>query len=116
MLHKSSVRTQWNGLRTSLVRNPFISLEIIDPKFVINMPVDAIASSRLIYATTPQHQARRPICSLGTDQPQCGVDISVRSKPKPVADWRHEWITARNTGRTTSATRSNFWAWYRAMP
>ncbi|XDJ36447.1 MAG: hypothetical protein V3Q69_12085 [Burkholderia sp.] len=30
MLHKSSVRTQWNGLRTSLVRNPFISPEIID--------------------------------------------------------------------------------------
>ncbi|XDJ35710.1 MAG: hypothetical protein V3Q69_02470 [Burkholderia sp.] len=53
MLHKSSVRTQWNGLPTSLVRNPFISPEIIDPKFVINMPVDAIASSRLIYATTP---------------------------------------------------------------
>ncbi|MEX3592536.1 MAG: hypothetical protein VB140_06220 [Burkholderia sp.] len=52
MLHKSSVRTQWNGLRTSLVRNPFISPEIIDPKFVINMPVDAIASSRSIYATT----------------------------------------------------------------
>ncbi|MEX3592162.1 MAG: hypothetical protein VB140_03285 [Burkholderia sp.] len=40
-------------MRTSLVRNPFISPEIIDPKFVINMPVDAIASSRLIYATTP---------------------------------------------------------------
>ncbi|MEX3592699.1 MAG: hypothetical protein VB140_07665 [Burkholderia sp.] len=39
-------------MRTSLVRNPFISPEIIDPKFVINMPVDAIASSRLIYATT----------------------------------------------------------------
>ncbi|XDJ35661.1 MAG: hypothetical protein V3Q69_01960 [Burkholderia sp.] len=53
MLHKSSVRTQWNGLRTSLVRNPFISPEIIDPKFVINMPVDAVASSRLIYATRP---------------------------------------------------------------
>ncbi|XDJ36587.1 MAG: hypothetical protein V3Q69_14015 (plasmid) [Burkholderia sp.] len=53
MLHKSSVRTQWNGLRTSLVCNPFISPEIIDPKFVINMPVDAIASSRSIYATTP---------------------------------------------------------------
>ncbi|MEX3592691.1 MAG: hypothetical protein VB140_07595, partial [Burkholderia sp.] len=51
--HKSSVRTQRNGLRTSLVRNPFISPEIIDPKFVINMPVDAIASSRSIYATTP---------------------------------------------------------------
>ncbi|XDJ36382.1 MAG: hypothetical protein V3Q69_11300 [Burkholderia sp.] len=45
MLHKSSMRTQWNGLRTSLVCNPFISLEI--------MPVDAIASSRSIYATTP---------------------------------------------------------------
>ncbi|XDJ35895.1 MAG: hypothetical protein V3Q69_04495 [Burkholderia sp.] len=55
MLHKSSVRTQRNGLRTSLVRNPFISPEIIDPKFVINMPVDAIASSHLIYATTPRH-------------------------------------------------------------
>ncbi|KAF1011391.1 MAG: hypothetical protein VB140_08155 [Burkholderia sp.] len=51
MLHKSSVRMQWNGFRTSLVRNPFISPEIIDPKFVINMPVDAIASSRSIYAT-----------------------------------------------------------------
>ncbi|MEX3592223.1 MAG: hypothetical protein VB140_03785 [Burkholderia sp.] len=50
MLHKS----KWNGLRTSLVHNPFISPEIIDPKFVINMPVDAIASSRLIYATTPR--------------------------------------------------------------
>ncbi|KAF1016619.1 MAG: hypothetical protein E5299_00459 [Burkholderia gladioli] len=55
LLHKSSVRTQWNGLRTSLVRNPFISPEIIDPKFVINMPVDAIASSRLIDATTPKN-------------------------------------------------------------
>ncbi|MEX3592962.1 MAG: hypothetical protein VB140_09805, partial [Burkholderia sp.] len=42
--------TAW---RTSLVRNPFVSPEIIDPKFVINMPVDAMASSRLIYATTP---------------------------------------------------------------
>ncbi|MEX3592784.1 MAG: hypothetical protein VB140_08350 [Burkholderia sp.] len=40
-------------MRTSLVCNPFISPEIIDPKFVINMPVNAIASSRLIYATTP---------------------------------------------------------------
>ncbi|MEX3592876.1 MAG: hypothetical protein VB140_09105 [Burkholderia sp.] len=29
MLHKSSVRTQRNGLRTSLVRNPFVSPEII---------------------------------------------------------------------------------------
>ncbi|KAF1011436.1 MAG: hypothetical protein E5299_01405 [Burkholderia gladioli] len=47
------MRTQRNGLRTSLVRNPFISPEIIDPKFVINMPVDAIAYSHLIYATTP---------------------------------------------------------------
>ncbi|KAF1018164.1 MAG: hypothetical protein VB140_03530 [Burkholderia sp.] len=45
LLHKSSVRTQWNGLRTTLVRNPFISPEI--------MPVDAIASSHSIYATTP---------------------------------------------------------------
>ncbi|XDJ35188.1 MAG: hypothetical protein V3Q69_09940 [Burkholderia sp.] len=27
MLHKSSVRTQWNGLQTSLVRNPFVSPE-----------------------------------------------------------------------------------------
>ncbi|MEX3592325.1 MAG: hypothetical protein VB140_04560, partial [Burkholderia sp.] len=53
LLHKSSVRKQWSGLRTSLVRNPFISPEVIDPKFVINMPVDTIASSRLIYATTP---------------------------------------------------------------
>ncbi|MEX3592226.1 MAG: hypothetical protein VB140_03810 [Burkholderia sp.] len=45
MLHKSSVRTKWNGLQTSLVRNPFVSPEII--------PVDAIVSSRSIYATTP---------------------------------------------------------------
>ncbi|MEX3592265.1 MAG: hypothetical protein VB140_04115 [Burkholderia sp.] len=44
MLHKSSVRTQCNGLWTSLVRNPFVSPEI--------MPVDAIASSRSIYGTT----------------------------------------------------------------
>ncbi|KAF1012499.1 MAG: hypothetical protein VB140_04385 [Burkholderia sp.] len=36
-----------------LVGNPFISPEIIDPKFVINMPVDAITSLRSIYATTP---------------------------------------------------------------
>ncbi|MEX3592993.1 MAG: hypothetical protein VB140_10080 [Burkholderia sp.] len=43
MLHKSSVKTQWNGLRTSLVRNPFVWSEI--------MPIDAIASSRSIYAT-----------------------------------------------------------------
>ncbi|XDJ35015.1 MAG: hypothetical protein V3Q69_05615 [Burkholderia sp.] len=43
-------------MRTSLVRNPFISPEIIDPKFVINMPVDAIASSRSIYATTPHRE------------------------------------------------------------
>ncbi|XDJ36407.1 MAG: hypothetical protein V3Q69_11675 [Burkholderia sp.] len=62
MLHKSSVKTQWNGLRTSLVRNPCISPEIIDPKFVINMPVDAIASSRLIYATTPFHGRRSDRC------------------------------------------------------
>ncbi|MEX3592603.1 MAG: hypothetical protein VB140_06825 [Burkholderia sp.] len=41
MLHKSSMRTQWNGLRTSLVRNPFVPPE--------TMPVDAIASSRSIY-------------------------------------------------------------------
>ncbi|XDJ35415.1 MAG: hypothetical protein V3Q69_10050 [Burkholderia sp.] len=45
MLHKSSVRMKWNGLQTSLVRNVFVSPEI--------MPVDAIASSRSIYATTP---------------------------------------------------------------
>ncbi|MEX3592354.1 MAG: hypothetical protein VB140_04780 [Burkholderia sp.] len=45
MLHKSSVRTQWNGLRALLVRNPCISLEIV--------PVNAIASSPSIYATTP---------------------------------------------------------------
>ncbi|MEX3592195.1 MAG: hypothetical protein VB140_03560 [Burkholderia sp.] len=45
MLHKSSVRTKWNGLHTSLVRNPFVSPEI--------MPVDGIVSSRSIYATTP---------------------------------------------------------------
>ncbi|MEX3592191.1 MAG: hypothetical protein VB140_03540 [Burkholderia sp.] len=45
MLHKSSVRTKGNELQTSLVRNPFVSPEI--------MPVDAIASSRSIYATTP---------------------------------------------------------------
>ncbi|MEX3592597.1 MAG: hypothetical protein VB140_06785 [Burkholderia sp.] len=44
MLHKSSVRTKWNELQTSLVRNPFVSPEI--------MPVDAIASSCSIYATT----------------------------------------------------------------
>ncbi|KAF1017853.1 MAG: hypothetical protein E5299_00284 [Burkholderia gladioli] len=41
LLHKSSMRTQWNGLRTSLVRNPFVPPE--------TMPVDAIASSRSIY-------------------------------------------------------------------
>ncbi|XDJ35243.1 MAG: transposase [Burkholderia sp.] len=40
-------------MRTSLVRNPFISPEIIDPKFVINMLFDTMTSSRLIYATTP---------------------------------------------------------------
>ncbi|MEX3592942.1 MAG: hypothetical protein VB140_09655 [Burkholderia sp.] len=40
-------------MRTSLIRNLFISPEIIDPKFVINIPVDALASSRSIYATTP---------------------------------------------------------------
>ncbi|MEX3592215.1 MAG: hypothetical protein VB140_03725 [Burkholderia sp.] len=59
------MRTQWNGLRTSLVRNLFISPEIIDPKFVINMPVDAIASSRLIYATTPRKRQRisRDLCN-----------------------------------------------------
>ncbi|XDJ35604.1 MAG: hypothetical protein V3Q69_01330 [Burkholderia sp.] len=45
MLHKSSVRTNGNELQTSLVRNPFVSPEI--------MPVDAIASSRSIYAKTP---------------------------------------------------------------
>ncbi|MEX3592831.1 MAG: hypothetical protein VB140_08740 [Burkholderia sp.] len=45
MLHKSSVRTKGNELQTSLVRNPFVSPDI--------MPVDAIASSRSIYATTP---------------------------------------------------------------
>ncbi|XDJ35856.1 MAG: hypothetical protein V3Q69_04080 [Burkholderia sp.] len=45
-------------MRTSLVRNPFISPEIIDPKFVINMPVDAIASSRSIDETTPIFLAR----------------------------------------------------------
>ncbi|MEX3592883.1 MAG: hypothetical protein VB140_09160 [Burkholderia sp.] len=39
------MRTQCNGLRTSLVRNSFVSLEI--------MPVDAIASSCSIYATAP---------------------------------------------------------------
>ncbi|KAF1010139.1 MAG: hypothetical protein E5299_01755 [Burkholderia gladioli] len=42
LLHKSGVRTQWNGLRTSLVRNPFVSPAII--------PVDAIACSSSIYA------------------------------------------------------------------
>ncbi|MEX3592419.1 MAG: hypothetical protein VB140_05350 [Burkholderia sp.] len=52
-MHKSSAWTQWNGLRTSLVRNPFISPEIIDPKFVINMLFDTMTSSRLIDATTP---------------------------------------------------------------
>ncbi|MEX3592755.1 MAG: hypothetical protein VB140_08130 [Burkholderia sp.] len=45
MLHKSNVRTKWNGWQTSLFRNPFVSPEI--------MPVDAIAFSRSIYATTP---------------------------------------------------------------
>ncbi|MEX3592220.1 MAG: hypothetical protein VB140_03765 [Burkholderia sp.] len=39
------MRTQWNELRTSLVRNQFVSPEII--------AVDAIACSRSIYATTP---------------------------------------------------------------
>ncbi|WP_278651063.1 hypothetical protein, partial [Burkholderia lata] len=38
----SASSTVW---RTSLVRNPFVSPEI--------MPVDAIASSHSIYATTP---------------------------------------------------------------
>ncbi|KAF1012492.1 MAG: hypothetical protein E5299_01175 [Burkholderia gladioli] len=37
-----------NGLRTSLVRNPFVSPEII--------PSDAMASSHSIYATTPSEQ------------------------------------------------------------
>ncbi|MEX3591919.1 MAG: hypothetical protein VB140_01340 [Burkholderia sp.] len=53
MLHKSSVRTSidgmipgdTNGLRTSEVRNPFVSPELC--------PSDAMASSRSIYATTP---------------------------------------------------------------
>ncbi|MEX3592118.1 MAG: hypothetical protein VB140_02940 [Burkholderia sp.] len=40
MFHKLSVRTQWNGLQTSLVRNPFVSPKI--------MPVDAISSARSI--------------------------------------------------------------------
>ncbi|MEX3591956.1 MAG: hypothetical protein VB140_01655 [Burkholderia sp.] len=43
-------------MRTALVRNPFVSPEI--------MPVDAIASSRSIYATTPfksSPEAFRPI-------------------------------------------------------
>ncbi|KAF1017787.1 MAG: hypothetical protein E5299_00330 [Burkholderia gladioli] len=39
---ESASSTVW---RTSLVRNPFVSPEI--------MPVDAIASSHSIYATTP---------------------------------------------------------------
>ncbi|KAF1010067.1 MAG: hypothetical protein E5299_01770 [Burkholderia gladioli] len=39
---ESAFSTAW---RTSFVRNPFVSHEI--------MPVDAIASSRSIYATTP---------------------------------------------------------------
>ncbi|MEX3592258.1 MAG: hypothetical protein VB140_04055 [Burkholderia sp.] len=30
MLHQSSMKAQWNGLRTSLVRNLFISPKIID--------------------------------------------------------------------------------------
>ncbi|XDJ36245.1 MAG: hypothetical protein V3Q69_12815 [Burkholderia sp.] len=34
-----------NGLRTSEVRNPFVSPE--------TMPIDAIASDRSIYATKP---------------------------------------------------------------
>ncbi|MEX3591787.1 MAG: hypothetical protein VB140_00315 [Burkholderia sp.] len=45
LLHKSSLRTQWNKLRTLLVGNLFVSPKI--------MPFDAIASSRSIYATTP---------------------------------------------------------------
>ncbi|KAF1013692.1 MAG: hypothetical protein VB140_08430 [Burkholderia sp.] len=43
-----------NGLRTSLVRNPFVSPELC--------PSDAMASSRSIYATTPRigiHSRRR---------------------------------------------------------
>ncbi|MEX3592865.1 MAG: hypothetical protein VB140_09010 [Burkholderia sp.] len=44
MLHKSSGRMKWNGLQTSLVRNLFVSPEI--------MLVDAISSARSIYATT----------------------------------------------------------------
>ncbi|KAF1004928.1 MAG: hypothetical protein E5299_02316 [Burkholderia gladioli] len=43
LLHKSSLRTQWNKLRTLLVGNLFVLPEIV--------PVDAIASSRSIYAT-----------------------------------------------------------------
>ncbi|MEX3592826.1 MAG: hypothetical protein VB140_08695 [Burkholderia sp.] len=56
MLHKSSARTKWNRLQTSLVRNPFVSPEI--------MPVDAIASSRSIDATTPIHCLRAGIDSM----------------------------------------------------
>ncbi|XDJ35072.1 MAG: hypothetical protein V3Q69_06290 [Burkholderia sp.] len=44
-----------NGLRTSEVRNPFVSPEI--------MPVDVTASSLAIYATTPLHS------TLETAQP-----------------------------------------------
>ncbi|KAF1017740.1 MAG: hypothetical protein E5299_00332 [Burkholderia gladioli] len=36
-----------NGWRTSEVRHPFVSPEI--------MPIDAMASSYSIYATTPRH-------------------------------------------------------------
>ncbi|MEX3593038.1 MAG: hypothetical protein VB140_10410 [Burkholderia sp.] len=38
--------------RTSLVRNPFVLPKI--------MPVDAIASSHSIYATTPSFMQQRP--------------------------------------------------------
>ncbi|XDJ35346.1 MAG: hypothetical protein V3Q69_09360 [Burkholderia sp.] len=40
-----------NGWRTSLVRHPFVSPEI--------MPIDAMASSYSIYATTPIEVATR---------------------------------------------------------
>ncbi|XDJ36444.1 MAG: hypothetical protein V3Q69_12025 [Burkholderia sp.] len=83
MLHKSSVRTQWNKLQTSLVRNPFVSPEI--------MPVDAIVSSRSIYATAPletdkifEIRARRPnFDQLAASRVKCGCLAAVPSAAVP---------------------------------
>ncbi|KAF1009998.1 MAG: hypothetical protein E5299_01791 [Burkholderia gladioli] len=87
-LGASASSTAW---RTSLVRNPFVSPEI--------MPVDAIASSRSIYATTP--------CALRrSSRIQCPACVS---SPALLAECDEAWMDRKNLFQHERLTRASRW-------